>query len=294
MRKISAKLGITALSALAVFAISVPLAHSQGGPADFMVNCNQGESIQDALDQASDGNRIKVVGGPCVENIVIKLDHLTLFGNGNPEIDGSGDSASPTVEVLGTNVTITGFTITGGLFGIRVTRGASAVITKDTVENAVRAGIIITESSAAKILDCTVISNGGNGIQVNRSSTADINDCTVGVEFAGNGNDGITARRSSHADIDGSTISFNGDDGVAVSQVSSIDLSPDGDTNFIHDNFDDGVTCGLLSHLNVEEVQDFTGGNGGDNTRIAGGGRCSVSYDPPGCDLDFPLASDCP
>ena len=53
MRKISAKIGVTAVFALALFAVSIPLAHSQGGPADFIVNCNQGKSIQDALDQPS-------------------------------------------------------------------------------------------------------------------------------------------------------------------------------------------------------------------------------------------------
>ena len=284
MRKISAKIGVTALSAFALFAVSMPQAYG----ADFVVNCNTPKGLQDALDQASDGDTINVVGGStCVENIVIKLDHLTVDGKGTATIDGSGDPASPTVIVHGTNVTITGFTITGGLIGISVLRGASAVITDDTVENALRQGISITESSAAKILDCTVVSNGGNGIRVDRSSTADINDCFVSQ----NGNDGITSRRSSHVDLDGSTITFNGDDGVAVSQVSSLNLSEDGDTNFIHDNDDDGVTCGILSRLNVLAVQDFTGGNGDENSNTSG---CSVGNSPPVCDPNFPKFRTCP
>ena len=273
MRKISAKIGVTALSAFALFAVSIPQAYGS-------VNCNSpNKSLQGALDQASDGDTIKVVGGPCVENIVVKLDHVTLDGNGTATIDGSGVPASPTVTVLGTNVTITGFTITGGRRGILVTRGASAFITEVTVTNAVRSGIHISRSSTAKIFgpNCIVTLNGDLGIAIMQSSTADINNCTISE----NGRDGVQADKLSHADIDGSTIADNDRNGVKVGSLSVIALSQDGDPNTIVGNDAVGVVCGGISRLNVKQIQDFDGDPGqdpnGSNTSISGFPRCSLS-----------------
>ena len=262
MQKFSAKMGVTALSVLAVFAISVPDLHAMP------VNCNSpNQSLQGALDQASDGDTITVVGGStCLENIVVKVDHVTLDGKGTATIDGSGDPASDTIRVLGRDVTIKGFTVTGG-----------------------RNGIQVRESSSANISDCIVTSNssagirGTAGIRVSRSSDANINDNTI----SGNGVDGVLVDGGS-AGIKNNTITGNGDDGLSVQFGSFVEL--DG-ANLFQSNSDDGVQCSRFGGIHVLVVQDFGSGNGGSNTSISS--SCALRNLPPVCDPNFPLGFGC-
>ncbi len=255
MRKISAKVGVTALSVLAVFAISVPDLYAA------VVNCNSpNQSLQGALDQASDGDTITVVGGStCLENIVVKVDHVTLDGKGTATIDGSGDPASDTIRVLGRDVTIKGFTVTGG-----------------------RNGIHISESSSANISECVIISNVSNGIRVHLSSDANIDDSTM----SGNGVDGVIVDGGS-AGIKNNTITGNGDDGLSVQFGSFVEL--DG-LNLFESNVDDGVQCSRFGGIWVLAVQDFGSGNGDRNTSV---GSCALRNLPPVCDPSFPLGFGC-
>ncbi len=247
MAQYIAKTIITALSVLAAFAISVPDLHAA------VINCNSpNQSLQGALDQASDGDTITVIGGStCFENIVMKVDHVTLDGKGTATIDGSGDPASATVLVLGTDVTITGFTITGGFDGIDI-RG----------------------SSSANISECVIISNVSNGIRVHLSSDANIDNNTL----SGNGTDGVIVHKNASASIENNMMTGNGDDGLSVQFSSFVDL--DG-PNLFEGNFDDGVQCSRASGIRVLAVQDFGSGNGGQNTIL----NCTISN--PAGDPEF-------
>jgi len=72
-------------------------------------------TIQDAIDNASDGDTIIVSGGPYYENIVIDKE-IVLQGIGMPIIDGMGDVA---IDITANNVSITGFNITNATYGIK-------------------------------------------------------------------------------------------------------------------------------------------------------------------------------
>ena len=263
MRKISAKIGVTALSAFALFAVSIPQAYG----ADFVVNCNTPKGLQDALDQARDGDTIKVVGGStCLENIVVKLDHVTLDGNGTATIDGSGDPASPTVRVIGLDVTIKGFTILGGDRGIRVGGGGSAVIEDNLITGAEAHGVSMQEASYAVVRGNTITQNGNFGVNVRQASGADIINNTISA----NDGTGVRVGRGSHADIDGGNqITSNGGHGVLVDRQSAIDLSNDGVANIINSNTRNGVRCARSSSVVFDAAQNFTGGNGSADISIA-------------------------
>ena len=64
MRKISVKIGVTAVFALALFALSI----SQASASVEEVECDDGDRIQEALDEAEDGDTIEV-SGTCTEKI---------------------------------------------------------------------------------------------------------------------------------------------------------------------------------------------------------------------------------
>lgn len=69
-----------------------------------------------------------------VRGIVLgqEVDRITLDGQGTATING--DPSAFTVTVRGRGITIRGFTITGGLQGIAVLDGGSAVIDGNTIQ----------------------------------------------------------------------------------------------------------------------------------------------------------------
>jgi hypothetical protein len=89
------------------------------------VDCNAGASIGSILGSLKPGDII-LVQGTCRENLLTQSEvlRITLDGQGKSTIDAP-DARRPAVEVLGREVTIKGFTVTGGTFGIAINRGGT-------------------------------------------------------------------------------------------------------------------------------------------------------------------------
>ncbi len=203
--------------------LALPPGGPPPGPSIISVDCDLGDTIQTALDSAVDGDTINVVGGgTCLENIVVRVDHVTLDGNGTATIDGSGDSASDTVQVLGTDVTITGFTITGGRNGISVRIGGSGIIADNTITINGLHGVEVTLAAAADISNNTITFNGGRG--------------------------GVVVNLGGSAEISDNIINDNTAHGINVTQEGSIQLSGPDDSptpaNTLKRNGEFGVRCG--------------------------------------------------
>jgi len=115
---------------------------------------------------------------------------ITLDGQGTATINIL-DPTMSTLFVRGTDITITGFTITGGSIGIVVARGGVATIINNTIENNTGSGILVTENSSARIgfifIFDTVASpnviqnNGSDGIRVQRTSFSRISFLLIHV-----------------------------------------------------------------------------------------------------------------
>ena len=82
-----------------------------------------------------------VIRGICRENIVIQpeVQRIAIDGHGKATVHAP-DARQPAIQVLGREITIKGFTVTGGLFGVAVNRGASAVIDHNAIRNAAHSG----------------------------------------------------------------------------------------------------------------------------------------------------------
>ena len=302
MRKISAKIGVTALFALALFALSISQASAQKfkdkaeGPVTLEVDCDAGESIQAAVDSAVDGDTINV-SGTCNEAITIDKNRIQLIGGPEAGPQGAsiiGPAETPAISVRGLNVRIVGFSaITGGdggitprddprtrqEVGIWVRRGASAIILNNTVKDSRWHGIRVRQGSSARIENTTVTNNGSNGIRVVDSSAADILGCTITF----NQSDGIRVGRESAAVIDNTTSSDNGSDGIDVQENGGIRLSPTiftNQTNTFERNRRFGIRCKTSSTIQVQADQTFgiipDQNNSGD-TSIASGCELDVS-----------------
>jgi len=224
------------------------------GNAQADVTCTGiGTPLQTAIDAANPGDTITVTG-PCNENVVIgpgKIG-LTLEGINPATIDGLLDT-SPTIASLGREITITGFTITGGQDGILVYRGGTATIDGNTIQNTARFGINVAENSNANIINNIIQTNPGGGISVYDNSSARIGVLLLSDTVArfntiqGNGGSGIFVARSSTAMIVGNTIKDNAEDGVRVVRSSQADISD----NIINGNALNGILVSQNSGVNL-------------------------------------------
>jgi parallel beta-helix repeat protein len=218
------------------------------------VDCNKGGAVGPVLSRLKPGD-VVLVRGTCQENILIQseLQRITLDGQRKATIKAA-DARRPAIQVLGREVTIKGFTVTAGSFGIAINRGATAVIDDNTIEHAAVAGVEVSHNSFARVINNIVQNNEGNGIlvlgsssvhigvwytddkvprpnniqnngvdgiQVLRSSTARI----IGNTLNGNRRNGLTVQQASHADVAGNVFNENGQHGILVMGNSGVNLA---------------------------------------------------------------------
>src|SRR5437762_7445349 len=130
------------------------------------VDCNAGAAIVSILSSVKPGD-IVLVQGTCRENVVIQseVQRITLDGQEKTTI-AAPDAQRPAVQVLGREITIKGFTVIGGSFGIAINRGATATLDHNTVRNATNSGFEVSHNSFARIINNTIERNQQYGILV--------------------------------------------------------------------------------------------------------------------------------
>jgi len=214
------------------------------------VSC-PGQKLQDAVNLAQEGDTI-FVHGTCTENITIGWDklNLTLDGQGSGGI-GAPNQNLPAIIVLARQAIIRGLTITGGLDGIQVVRGTSAIINGNTIDGAARYGIVLTQNANGFIVNNQIRNCPAVGLVVADSSYASIgilattdtvaqpNDIhgngvgilvgrasarIVGNQVSNNATDGIQVSKNGQADIADNQIDGNGANGIWVGKNSGADL----------------------------------------------------------------------
>lgn len=221
------------------------------------VDCDTGGTIMSALAKAQPGDTV-LVSGTCNEhvNIAPELARIMLDGQKKTTIrHPGGTQTSPhALYNRGKEITIKGFTVTGGLDGIHLSGPASAVLDGNVVTGNKGRGIHIDKGSIARMLNNTIEDSGGIGISVTGTSYAYIGvfipripalspntirnnggpginlergsgAWIVGNTVSGNKQAGIAVHRNSHADIIGNLINGNGGDAISVSYNGGVNLS---------------------------------------------------------------------
>lgn len=201
------------------------------------------------------------MSGTCSENVSIpsEIVRITLDGQGKAVIQAPGNTAD-VIFIRGKDITVKGFTLTGGRDGIHLSgaaASASATIDGNTIQRTARYGIHVDSGSVARIvnnrienipnvaIDITensharigfllpslpepgpnVIRNSGShGIAVSRASSAWIANNTI----ANNKGSGVFVNRNSQADVLGNIINANGGDGISISHNSGVNLRSEG------------------------------------------------------------------
>ena len=252
------KTGINVFMALAGLFLLQP---SAGQAATKTVNCDiPGKTIQSMIGKLKPGDTLQVISGStCNENVSIpeNVERITLDGQGTATINAA-DNTRATVGIRGRNVTLTGFTITGGDNGVGITRGGTATITSCTIQGSLRDGIGVSQGSTVRVTNSTIQNNTNHGINAVKGSYARVGFLTVeGTEtipggvgpntIQNNGASGVRVADSSSADVIDNTISNNTENGVFIDRVSHALVA----SNRINENGEDGVTVGRNSGVDL-------------------------------------------
>lgn len=197
--------------------------------ATLMVDCSAGEKIQDKVEATRPGDVI-LVSGTCKESVSIASEvvRITLDGQGKTVIQAlpNGDS----IFIRGKEITVKGFTLTGGRDGIHLSgaaSGASAVIDGNTIQRTGRQGIHLDQGSIGRIANNVIEDVPGEGIYVLESSNARIGFliADLGANTIRNtGTHGIVVRGGSSAWIVGNTIINSKGSGIWVTRNSQADI----------------------------------------------------------------------
>jgi parallel beta-helix repeat protein len=299
MKRIGFALIITGVLATLVGPARVGSAQQQ------TVDCGSGGTIRGALGSLKPGDTL-TVSGTCNESVTIgaELSRITLDGRGSARIQSPSPSQN-TIAIQGREITIKGFTISGGNNGVIVQRGGTAVVDGNIIRDNARQGILLGPGSSASIINNT-IENNQWGVTVDDHSSARIgwqvptrlglpntirnntdhgifvlhNSIAriIGATISNNGGDGIRVERSSHADITDNSIDGNVGNGITVSGNSGIELDFGRTQPVVTPNRTDpsrsnggfGIDCSVGSYVsgNLGTLTGAKGTMGGDNTCI--------------------------
>jgi hypothetical protein len=224
------------------------LARTPGLAANHQVNCDHGDRLAQALEQATPGETIQV-RGTCPEAVRILTDRITLDGGGSATLDGGGADVITADGVRG--VTLTGLTVRHGLNGVVATGGAHLQLTRVTTQHNGVSGLRVDGHSSMELHDCTTHTNGVNGLEVDRASEVQV---TGTFRSHGNGVFGISLLNTSSIVFAQATVtSTNNTLGIAIGLNSGGSIADAATTVTTNDNLTTGFTVVSGSSLLVFE-----------------------------------------
>jgi parallel beta-helix repeat protein len=237
-----------------------------GGPVsgqDFerkvwQIHCDAGETIGKALEKARPGDTLSVYG-VCVENVEIpeNVTRLVLDGSGTATIRAA-DPAVDTIMIYGDDITVRGFTLTGGRDGVTLRGALNVVVEHNAIHGNGRIGVNVHRVSYALIVGNTIRDNRSFGIVLMENASARIGfkETTAPSPnpnvIEANGSDGIYVARSSNAWIAGNTIAGNARHGVYIEKSAQAEVM----ANTIDSNAGHGV---FVTHNSGAHLGSGTG-----------------------------------
>ena len=179
------------------------------------------DNIQDAIDNATGGDTIRVWEGTYYENVVVDKT-VSLAGNGSEETTIDGGREGNVVDIEADWVNMSGFSVTGsgGVFpdynsGIKVISNHNRLFDNNCSNNYL-CGIHLKNSNYNTLTNNTASDNGELGIYLWNS-----NDCTITNNTCSNNSIGIFLSSSSDCIIMNNKCSANDHYGISVDWDSS-------------------------------------------------------------------------
>lgn len=178
-------------------------------------------SIQNAINNATNGDTIFVYNGTYNENIDTKLKKISLIGQSRESTFIKGQTTDPVVRIGTSDTSIEGFFISGSSDEIIVqvaTLCNNVSITNNAMEKGIQGIVLTPPTSRITIMDNTIFNMTYIGIQVQTSTYSHIE----GNFITDNGKQGIDLSISSnHNSILNNIITNNGEEGIAIGGLGS-------------------------------------------------------------------------
>jgi hypothetical protein len=237
--------------ALAIILCAIP-AVAQG--SRFNVNCDKGDKINKLLNTITKAGAEPPVtinvSGTCKESVLIQnFDRLTLNAKPGTVIIGPSRNVNAAVTILNSSfVTLQGFLIQGGVYGVSCTENSTCNLTALTVENATNEGVRFAEAKGV-VTGSVFQNNGFRGLNVVNGSTV----LAAGGTSQGNGDAGMGVVNGSELTMQSVTSQNNAGDGVVALLGSSVRLFDD----TISSNGGNGIS--LIDKANGSLEQSVTG-----------------------------------
>ena len=222
MKKLSLKITAAMIAGIGLFATSVSAANRT-------VNCDEGQSIQDALEKGR-GSAAELyidVSGSCEEVVTIKRDDVTIDG---------GETATVVGAIIvegGNRIIVREITITGSGLGTGVVAvGGNLKLIRSAITGNSGLGVLATDSAYVG-MSRSIIENNGSGVVARQGSSVFVRKTTI----SGNDDYGIILKSNSTGTVvTNSTISGN-DIGIGVFENSSVYV----DDSDIVNNYNTGI-----------------------------------------------------
>jgi hypothetical protein len=275
--------------------IGLSLLASQAGAVERKVNCDKGQTIEQALAAAGGaaGGLTVLVSGTCEESVTIGRDRVAIEGENGATIIGQIRIFGP-VNVVLRNLTVTGpgdgLLVFGGrtrVFNVNLLQNeGNGIVGRDgatirfrnghITDNQGDFGVLLDNSSA--LIDSSLISgHRHDGVAATMNSSLTIFDGTVtgnaiginlsrgsslsldGTEVSGNHVFGVLLANNSSGTLSNPTITSNARQGLDLGFNSSADVL-DG---LITGNGENGIYLAFHSMVGVFGTQIFANGDNG-------------------------------
>lgn len=256
---------ITASRRILAIAAGLILAATSAHAGARVVNCDEGDSLQTAIDSGAGSAKLLEIDllGTCYEDVEINRDRISIIGDDDTTIVGQIRSTSSD------GIQFENLTITGPGHGL-VIGGGRVSLSNSSISGNDGHGISVFQNGTLTLYDCDVEGNGRNGILLNDAATR-----IRLTDVAHNGENGIFVTNGAALRFFGGSVNFheNGS-GIRVINNSSIDLGAShvGMSNPHGIEMDLGST-GLIgdSFMNANaEMGIFLGANSA--VEVSGGG----------------------
>ena len=206
------------------------------------------DSIQDAIDASSDGDRILVYAGTYSETLIIN-HKIDLFGEDKSTVVINGANSGDRITITATNVNISHFSIrncgTTATNAVILIDSGNTLITDNIIESGGKHGIFINNCNDNIIYDNTIRSNSGNGLYFNNSNSNDITYNSI----TSNSNEGLFLYNSSNNTIqNNAAIQSNSYNGIFLNETCNDNIISNNNISsntkngiFLNDHCDDNT-----------------------------------------------------
>lgn len=238
------------------------IANSDHRARNGRVRCDRGESLQKALRRARPHDTIRF-HGTCYESVVIKTDHLTLYGVDGATIDGSQAPSEAVVLIDGARkLQLANFTVQNGSDqGILATHQSQALLSDLSARNNGTIGLSV-DRSHLEIVDLLLDDNGTGGMDAYTGSTV---VAKGRLSANNNGGDGLAVNGKTFFELRGANVTANQNAGSGVSIINDSRLQifsfPEAQGSSIDANHNGFAGIGILgAELGVVGSQYFGSG----------------------------------